>query len=271
VQAALRPPGGTWERAQTVAVARHGAHGVQVALDASGAATVLWARSISHAFRFEISRRPPGGRWSAPETVPARSRAGACAGVSDPRLAVGAHGDTAVLWTATEVVQGVTRRRGGSWSSPVDLSRPRAFNTQVAVDPDGRVVAAWQRLDPRNPVVEAAVRSLAPAPPGSGVPQTPYPVVSDVRVEHASSAAGGAFVRLRLSRRARVTMGLGSPSLAPFGIHMPATMGRRGENRVRLRRLGGGGIPAGRYRLGVLATAGTKTSCPVSTAVRIRG
>ncbi len=55
-----------------------------------------------------------------------------------------------------------TRRRGGDWSEPVDLTpaSEQAWVPRVAVDDDGDAVAVWTnwRPDPATMLVRAAVR-----------------------------------------------------------------------------------------------------------------
>jgi hypothetical protein len=144
--------------------------GVDVAVDAQGNAVAVWAYYQvipppigGAAHIIQASTRPAGGDWSAPENI-SGFRDGQSA--TDPRVAINARGDAAVVWRraastfdSTLVTFVTTRPAGGNWSTPDDISKADdgdAFEPQVAIDAAGGVDAVWRRAIGANTVFEAA-------------------------------------------------------------------------------------------------------------------
>lgn len=140
---------GTWSAPFRVA-----ANGVfpQVAIDASGNATIIWrASGIEATPSIEsavVSTSSPGRISSGPTVIGVgRFGEGIQIGVDD-------RGDAMALWTDfTEafqepfhpVLMAAARPYGGAWTSPVQLSSAGAFahQDQLAIDAEGDVLAAW--------------------------------------------------------------------------------------------------------------------------------
>lgn len=128
----------------------------RVVMDGLGNTTVLWSHRAPH-----VVTRSPDGVWSTPRVF--------TGGVDDPHaLAANRAGDEALLWT-----QNSTRstRMKAAFRAPTSQTwpRPATFSTRavdyvgagLAVDPEGRVLAAWARSDPGRGHVWWTRRSLA--------------------------------------------------------------------------------------------------------------
>ena len=134
----------------------------ELAIDGQGEAMAIWVSRFEFGAFLNVSRRPPGGPWSAiPDEVPT-------SGVwpSRPQIALDAGGDATIAWQLDDgdnpVVEALVQRNG-FWGSPVRLSVPdhRGLDPSVAVDPTGSVpTAAWVG---RTGVEASAYDSAAPA------------------------------------------------------------------------------------------------------------
>jgi hypothetical protein len=128
---------------------------LNVAVDAAGDAFAVWTRSGTA----QASQRPAGGTWSAAEDV-----SGGCPDARGVELAVSPAGRAVVVWECPKggntVVQAVTRRPGGSWSAPHDLSAfgHDAHAPQVALDRAGDALAVWARSNGTDVVVQSALQ-----------------------------------------------------------------------------------------------------------------
>ncbi len=134
-----------------------------VAVDADGDATAVWARQVADGpQRVEVATRPLGGAWGRAVVLsPAGEEA------YEPRLDVGAQGDAAVVWVGvgaggSHVVRAATRPAGGGWSAAVALSDEARFAHEpaVAVGAQGTVTALWSEGEPNSyGVIRAASRA----------------------------------------------------------------------------------------------------------------
>jgi hypothetical protein len=168
IQAAARPPGGTWRAPIDLSVAGQNADEPRVALDANGDAVAVWERDDGTEEIVQAATRPAGGTWGAPVDL---SAAGESA--KEARVALDANGDAVAVWErddgTEEIVQAATRAAGGSWEAPIDLSAAgeSAHDPHVAVDPAGDAIAVWRRNDGSDFIVETATR------PAGGMWQPP--------------------------------------------------------------------------------------------------
>ncbi|SEB50843.1 hypothetical protein SAMN04489844_0340 [Nocardioides exalbidus] len=151
VQAASRQPDGTWSAPQDLSEA--GARNPDVAVSASGVATVLWTAGS----RVQAVTRT-AGTWSAPVDLSSTA-----APTTTPDVALDPAGNATAVWGgftgASYVVQTATRPAAGDWINVTNLSSPGvdAFDTpQVAVDARGRATAVWQENDGSGWIVTAA-------------------------------------------------------------------------------------------------------------------
>ena len=123
VQAAARPPGGSWQA--PVNLSAPGAGIAEVAIGPTGDAVAVWLRFNGTNGIVQAAARPAGGAWQPPIDLSAPDRNAAY-----PRVAVGSGGVAYAVWvsnhaTDNEVVQAAARSAGGTWQPPVDLSTAR--------------------------------------------------------------------------------------------------------------------------------------------------
>ncbi len=162
IQAATRPPGGTFAVAEDLSEPGQDAFLPQIAFDPDGTSTVVWRRSNGSNQIAQATTRPAGGSFGPAENL---SQAGQ--GVAGgPSIAIAANGDTTVVWArsngSNNIAQAVTRPDGGAFSTAVDLSAVGAstFFPGVTAAPDGTTTAVWLRFGTDN------VTQAATMPPG---------------------------------------------------------------------------------------------------------
>jgi PKD domain len=155
-QVAMRAPFGGFSPA--VAVSPVGEiRAPQVAVDASGDATVVWYGSVGSNFLVETATVTDG----MPSTPVALSETGENAIL--PTVAVDDRGDAIVAWTRGAIVQASFRPAGGSFGVPVSLTAKgdSASLPRVAIDAAGDATVVWYRSKGTGEVVEATTRSAA--------------------------------------------------------------------------------------------------------------
>jgi hypothetical protein len=215
VRVASRPAGGQWSDPVVVSDGAIFDHEQEVAIDAQGNATVIWAE-IPGAIGFVVrsASRPAGGDWSAPVDL------GGGTLHSSPRLTVDAQGDVTAVWLGelaasgggfVDVVQSKSRPSSGTWSTDaVDLSSSDggAQAPQLAADSTGNAVAVWVWHGSDGYVAQAARQAAggdwsAPVDLGTGgdadAPQVAVDPQGNATAIWASPAASGSVVRSRSS------------------------------------------------------------------------
>jgi len=174
-QAITRRPGGAFGAAVDLSARGAGVDYPSIAVAADGTTTVVWAISgpgfvlyDNEQYYVQASTRRPGGRFGAPVNLTARDER-----AYYPALAVGGDGSTIVTWKVprfspafgenTYVVQARTRRPGGGFGRPIDLSdnRWRGEIPQSAIALDGTTTVSWVLENGTNTVVQTRTR-----PPG---------------------------------------------------------------------------------------------------------
>ncbi len=141
VRAVVRRAGGRWSAVGNVSHTVRASAIAEVALDASGTATVAWSRWDGRSHRVVATRKTATGHWGPGVTV---SPAGQ--DTTSAHVAVAA-GVTIVTWEGT-VVEGVRRPLGGSWGAVIPLSHGAAGSShQLAMDAGGHTVVAWKHFD----------------------------------------------------------------------------------------------------------------------------
>ncbi|MFL5897679.1 MAG: hypothetical protein ACJ76D_04345 [Solirubrobacterales bacterium] len=169
IESSTRSSGGSWSTPVTLSANGVAGGWPQVAVDSQGNATAVWAGWTSNGRRIQIqtATRPAGGTWSAPVSI---SRAGH-RHVQDPQIAVSPQGEATAIWQRSNgsylVVQGATRRAGGGWSRPVDITTGDGRggqHLQLVVDSWGNATAIWEGYD-TGPGPNFAIQA-AKHPPG---------------------------------------------------------------------------------------------------------
>jgi hypothetical protein len=162
VQARRRTAGGSLSAVQTLSHAGQQAARPQVGMDRAGNAVVVWERSDGANLRVQLRRRTASGGLSAVQTLtPSGENA------YEARLAVDRDGAAVVVWERYNGVDNriQVRRRtaAGGLSTVKNLSAAgqNAFNAQVAVDPNGNAVVAWEWYDGAYFRIQARRRTAA--------------------------------------------------------------------------------------------------------------
>jgi hypothetical protein len=157
IEVAVRPAGGSWSAPVKLSAAGETAENPRVAMDAAGDAITTWKRDNGTNLIVEAASRPAGDSWSAPVPISAPGR-----NAEAPRVAIGAGGRAVVAFgrynsSVESVVEASVFTFGqGSWTAPVPISSPEGEFPDVAVDPAGDAVVAWERPDGANYRIEAS-------------------------------------------------------------------------------------------------------------------
>ncbi len=121
----------------------------QAGLDAVGNTTVVWSTKKGDEGRIKFTDRPVGGKWSAPDYIPASGALGES--VRNLQLAVDAEGNAVSLlrymaggsWKSVEA----HRDAGGEWSRFAELSEGHKTGIPRITVAGGNSVATWTRMN----------------------------------------------------------------------------------------------------------------------------
>lgn len=135
--------GGPWSKPTQLSAT--GAGDPRVAVNPKGSVVVAWSRHDGTHSRIQASVRRLNGTWYGPITLsPAEQDAYL------PAVAIDPAARSTVVWrqeAATREIQASSRPSGGLWTLPAETiskSGVPSDEPDVAADPDGNVVAAWQ-------------------------------------------------------------------------------------------------------------------------------
>jgi hypothetical protein len=157
VRSKSRPAGGEWSSAVALSSddALASAEGLQLAVDAQGTTTAVWASHASGGgYTVQSSRRAAAGDWSAAVNVGT--------GYS-PQVAVDPQGNATAVWEqnspSSSVVLSSSRTAAGPWSGAAPLAAGNDVDTVgypwVAADAQGNVTAIWARYNSTNLLAQA--------------------------------------------------------------------------------------------------------------------
>jgi hypothetical protein len=138
----------------------------QVAVDGSGAAVAVWARSNGSETIIQASSRPAGGAWTQAVDLSAPGR-----NSKQPAVAIDPAGNAVAVWARTNgahwVIQASSRTPAGAWTAARDISDSEgsAKEPQIVLDAGAGAIAVWSRSDGFDYIVQSAV--LAPEPGSS--------------------------------------------------------------------------------------------------------
>jgi hypothetical protein len=164
VQARARSSAGALSAVQTLSPSGGDAYNVQVALDSSGNAIVVWNRFDGTKNRIQAVVRSSTGTLSAVQTLSSAGQNG-----DQPQVAVDSSGNAVVVWRRFDGtnyrIQARARSSAGALSAVQKLSASgqTAFAPDIAEDPSGNAVVVWQRSDGANYRIQARARSSAGA------------------------------------------------------------------------------------------------------------
>lgn len=185
LQSSKSMSGGAWSTPVNISTAGENADGFELVIDSSRLATVLWYRWGDSNYIIQSSKSQSGGAWSTPANLFA---VGATVYNPQVRLAVDSAGWVTAVWTRFDgtyfILQSSRSKKGGAWSTPVDITTPGSsvFNHQMTVDSTGLATAVWRRysLDTNDFVQSSKSKSggawstplnLSADTDGSGGPQ----------------------------------------------------------------------------------------------------
>jgi len=119
IQVARRPAGGAFQAPVTVLATTSTIHGLALALDAAGTATLAWSQFDDRAFHVQVATAPPGGTFGAARPI---SDPLPVLGTEPLTLAVARTGAAIVAWlepgSATTQIAVATRPAGGAFGPP---------------------------------------------------------------------------------------------------------------------------------------------------------
>ena len=157
IQAATRPPGGSWGAPADLSAADQNSFEPQVAIDDDGEAVAVWRHYNGTYHVIQYATKPAAADWTAPMTFADTNHAS-----EDPRVAVDGDGDVIVVWRhsngTTYVVRAASRPASGPWEPPVDVSTTDVYavEPQVAIG-GGNAVAVWR--DNAGATVQVATKA----------------------------------------------------------------------------------------------------------------
>ena len=212
IQAANRPPGGSFGAPVDLSVTGGSAFSPQISTAPDGTATAVWHRYDGSNNIIQAATRPPGGSFGAPVNLSATGQP-----ANFPQISTAPDGTATVVWSSTvggkNIIRAATRAPGGSFGVPVDLSGTGelAGEQQITTAPDGTTTAIWRR----NSIIQASTRppdgafgapvdlsaigesangpQIAAAPDGTATAVWFGPVGSDFVIQAVTRPPGGAF------------------------------------------------------------------------------
>jgi hypothetical protein len=139
---------------QTVSAAGQTSFSPQIGVDTNGNATVVWVSNNGTKNVVNVVRRATAGGLSSVQAV-----SNTTINSQEPQLAVRpSNGDTYLIWIekgTVDIVKGRVRAgtATGTLSAIDTLSSTTQYSeeAQVAMDPNGNVIATWERFDGTNP------------------------------------------------------------------------------------------------------------------------
>jgi hypothetical protein len=166
IDAAFRPPGAGSEFAPEGLPEGNEGSVPQVEMASGGAATVIWTRTVASLTFLRASSRPPGGAFSAPQSV---TPAGEESVLMSPRLAVNPGGDAVVSWSGrteggSSIVKASFRPAGGAFGAPAEVSPAGTnfFHSDAAIAGTEDATVVWYRSNGVNEIIQAAGYDVDP-------------------------------------------------------------------------------------------------------------
>lgn len=132
-------------------------------IDSSGNAVSVWNSGEGSSTLVMASTLPFGQNWSTPITISTETT-----WAFNPVLAVNESGDAVAIWTSvdtttsTSSLYGAMLPSGGSWSSPVQITRTDETPTsyyKLSMNTTGDIVATWAsylNADPNTNIIRSA-------------------------------------------------------------------------------------------------------------------
>jgi len=159
IQAATRPPGGSFGAATDVSAVGQDTSDPQIVVTPDGTATAVWSRydAVNYIYINQAATRPPGGSFGAAVDL---SAAGQDARL--PQIAVAPDGTATAVWARSDgadyIIEAATRQPGGSFAAAIGLSAAgqTAYDPQIAIAADGTATTVWSRSNGTKNVIQSA-------------------------------------------------------------------------------------------------------------------
>jgi hypothetical protein len=150
VDAAWRPPGGTFSTPVTLSPPGLKVYSPVVAMDPEGDATIAWISGTGDLhLAVEVALRPAGGVFSTATELPNRNY------VSDPLVMMDAKGGSTVAWVSDnggfDEIEAASSPAGGVFDTPTTVSNysfGSSTNPAIAMDPEGDTTLVWSQDEP---------------------------------------------------------------------------------------------------------------------------
>ncbi len=162
VQAATRPPGGSFAAPVDLSAPGQSAQNPAIAAAPDGTVTAVWSRGPTFNEVIQAATRSPGGSFGSPVDL---SIAGPGQYARDPQISTAPDGTATAVWSrhngSVNVIQAATHPPGGSFGPAVRLSTlgQNADRPQISTAPDGTETVVWIRFNGSNDIAQAATRS----------------------------------------------------------------------------------------------------------------
>jgi PKD domain len=151
-----------WLEPQDISAANEVVEGrPRVAVDPAGNAVAIWERRVGGEQIVEVTERPAGDEWSAPEVLSLPGEEG-----ERSEVTIDAAGEAIAVWLTGEsspnyVIRSAVHPPGGEWSEPEDVSDSiaAAGKPRLAIDSASEAVAVWTAFKSGDIVVQGAIRS----------------------------------------------------------------------------------------------------------------
>jgi hypothetical protein len=158
IQSSKRPRGGNWSAPVNLSAGVEDARDPQLTVDSTGLVTAVWETWGGSFDIIQSSTSQSGGAWSLPIDINALGLRDAYT----PQLTVDSTGLVTAVWETSgsggDTIQSSARPRGGSWTTPVNLSAAGqdAYDAQVTVDSTGLVTAVWFRWNGNYDIIQSS-------------------------------------------------------------------------------------------------------------------
>ena len=170
-----RSAGGSFSSQQTPSTPGVDSTGIDVAMNKSGAAVLVWMeRGDSEEWIVRAMTKPAGGSFGAPQDVSASGR-----DAVNPSVALSDNGAAVVAWSrynGTHIIAQAALKSsaGSSFGGALDVSSTTldAGNVDSAIDPEGNSTVVWEMVDGAIRRIQARTK---PSSGGFGAVQTLTP------------------------------------------------------------------------------------------------
>ncbi|MGB0120567.1 MAG: hypothetical protein WBP55_06415 [Solirubrobacterales bacterium] len=158
IQAATRPPGGSFGIPVDISAPGHDAYSPQIVASPDGTFSAVWRRSNGSNSIIQASTRPPGGAFGLPSDLSAPGQS-----ATTPQVASSLDGRITAVWSRFDgsiyIIQASTRPPGEPFGGTVELSTGSdASSPQITTSTDGSATVVWIQSVSPYLIIQAATR-----------------------------------------------------------------------------------------------------------------